>query len=359
MGSSKTVDYLVSLQPEARIGLLARLTHEINSPLTVINGFADLILTGSEKISPEIRAVLEKITRGHYSVDQGLKDVSSGADISDTVYLDFMGAAIDKLLTPIPSEVTLSTDDNKRYVDRIKTSQRKLAHTFNIMFGFGSPETLFFKSYIELYSNINRETLQTQGIELFNQTVTFPLETNTLDYEVVLDNLLGNAIKHGFKGELAGDPKRFIKVTTRGNYDPPLVRVSDNGSGFDLTSITGKASAAGIIPRDYHQIPIRDLLNIVEDQGLYVSGNIAQKALGGADYRNQLLMQLAFLPGISTSENGNGLDLVYGGAGTSQGLGLDNVKTLVERNGGNVWVISHPRDTRFYFTIPPNKVVSK
>jgi signal transduction histidine kinase len=358
MGSSKTVDYLVSLQPEARIGLLARLTHEINSPLTVINGFADLILTGGAEISPEIRAVLEKITLGQYSVDRSLKDVSSGADISDTAYLDFMGVAIDQLLTPIPPEGTLSNDDN-RYLDRIRTSQRKLAHTFNIMFGFGSPETFFFKSYVELYSNINRETLQTRGVELFNQTITFPLETNTLDYEIVLDNLLGNAIKHGFKEKSTEGKKRFIKVATRANYGPCLVRVSDNGSGFDLDSITEKASSAGIIPRDYHDIPIRDLLNIIGDQGLYVSGNIAQKALNGADYRNQLLMQLAFLPGISTSENGNGLDLVYGGAGTSQGLGLDNVKTLVERNGGNVWVISHPRDTRFYFTVPEDKVISK
>ena len=373
MVESRVVDYLKSLKPVDRVKLFSKLGHEITSPLNNVGSFASFVLEDEPDLDDSLTEILTGFKLGAEGLlhEIGILAKSSGDRFNDSI------SAISNYTERLKQKITSNlVVEDPEILERLFSSQQKSLYALSVMFGFGEAETFLFNRYVEIYSHLNSVSLNSHGITLLNQTDIFPLEANTRDYEAVIDNLVGNAIKHGFKTEKReGEGSRVIKVTTRANSDPYLVRVADNGVGLSLSKILTKAYQRNLITVDDRCMPTVDLANFIQDKGLYVDPELAFKVNDERDYRNQLLLQLAFLPGISTSSPATKNGLVYAGRGTSDGLGLDIVKDLVERNGGNVWVKSYPGtlksydsegpsiiipgDTRFYFTIPENKVISK
>jgi two-component system chemotaxis sensor kinase CheA len=123
-------------------------------------------------------------------------------------------------------------------------------------------------------------------------------------------HVLRNAIDHGIeqparRAELGKPATATIVLRARRHLDNVIISVEDDGSGIDIDRVRETAAA-------------RNLLS---------SETLAQMA--DAD-----IINLIFSPGFSTASEVSGL--------SGRGVGMDSVKTAVERVGGHVGVESRP-----------------
>ena len=349
------LSYLSNLNPEERERFLQQLDHELRGPLRKINTFCGFICEDEKESNPNILSPLRELASLAAGISIKLKSLArAGNETELQANLSEMEGLIDKFSGLFPEDHSFTHQDSLDNAQRISLLLRRVDYTYRTFFNLGPSEHFSFRAYLKLFPFLNQAVLDEKNISFSDKTESFPFETESRDYELVMNNLLGNAITHGFPAALAVEDKREISVTTRGNYTPYLVRVSNSGINIDTDRISRQAVERGLVAAADLEKPLAGLENFIEQKGLYIPKTPEQYiGLLEEERRGFLLNQLIFLPKVSTSESG-----AETGHGTGQGIGLDLVRSLIEKNGGTVWVRSNPGDTRFYFTIPSERVVN-
>ncbi len=143
-----------------------------------------------------------------------------------------------------------------------------------------------------------------------------------------LVHLIRNAVDHGVEkpeerirnGKSDTGRISITAYKERGNV---IIEIEDDGRGVDFEKIRRKAVEKGLIsPYD------------------------AEKAT------NEQLLNLLFVPGFSTAENVTDV--------SGRGVGLDAVKTVVERLGGRVKILSEKgKGTKVTISLPPTVAIIK
>lgn len=148
------------------------------------------------------------------------------------------------------------------------------------------------------------------------------LDRNIIEdiYEPLL-HLVRNALDHGLEEpeermKTGKDPVGVIRLTAQRQGERVVIRVSDDGRGIDVDTLTEKAVSCGIASREK------------------VSGMTAQEKL-----------RLIFLPGLSSKEDISDL--------SGRGVGMDAVENTINRLGGSIQVESTPgQGTIFTVSLP-------
>ncbi|MFC1801403.1 ATP-binding protein [Nanoarchaeota archaeon] len=170
-------------------------------------------------------------------------------------------------------------------------SLSKIYDTWNSFFGIETKFNLGMKLWFD--HEFRKTELEKQGIQY---DLFFPLELSTgeVDFAPVVDNLVGNAMKYAFVGDVR---KKYIRIEGHKN---------ENTGDFEVT---------------------------VYDSGVGVPKENLEKV---------------FEPGFSSgSAEGHGL---------GKGLGLAECQRIVEGCGGRIEILSNPDyGTAFKFTIPADK----
>lgn len=141
-------------------------------------------------------------------------------------------------------------------------------------------------------------------------------------------HVLRNAVAHGGEPEAvrldAGKPARMrIVLRARRDGDRVAVEVEDDGQGIDLAAIRRVASARGIVPSER--------IDRMSDEEA---------------------TELIFAPGFSTASEVTDL--------SGRGVGMDAVRTAVERLGGQIRVQSvHGQGTTVRLSLPLTVVMTK
>jgi len=136
-----------------------------------------------------------------------------------------------------------------------------------------------------------------------------------------LTHAIRNAVDHGIESaavrSAAGKPAEgLVRLRARHENSHVIVEVQDDGAGMNTERIRAKAIDRGLVP-----------------------------AARAAQMSEREVLQLVFLPGFSTA------DAVTSVSG--RGVGMDVVRTNVERIGGKVEIDSHPgRGTTLRLRIP-------
>jgi len=125
-----------------------------------------------------------------------------------------------------------------------------------------------------------------------------------------LTHMVRNAVDHGIElpdERLRAGKKKtgHIRIEARHEAGQVVVEISDDGKGINVKKVTEAAVAKGLIPAE----KVRSLSN--------------QEKLG-----------LIFLPGLSTAEKVTDI--------SGRGVGMDVVKTNLDRLGGQIKIISEP-----------------
>lgn len=348
------LSYLSNLNLEERERFFQQLDHELRGPLRKINTFCGIICEDErERLPSEQLVPLRKLASYSANLSEKLRAIAQAEDREELqVLFSELRAAINQLNYGFSGITTLTHADSPDNYQRIELLRRRVVYTYRTLFGLGETEHFSFRAYLQLYPFLNREVLAKKGVSFTNDIENFPFETETKEYEIVLENLLGNALTYGFPEGSISEGDRKVSLITRGNYLPYLVRVVDSGVGIDTERIAQQAVRKSLISETELKSPLSGLKQTISQMGLFVPEQL-YVGLEESDRKDFLLNQLVFLPGLTTSAEGK--EAVHG---TSQGIGLSLVKLLVEVNGGEVWVRSKPGDTRFYFTIPLEKIVN-
>ena len=125
-----------------------------------------------------------------------------------------------------------------------------------------------------------------------------------------LTHVVRNAVDHGIEKPAdraaAGKPAEGV-LTLRAFHEGGhvIIEVADDGAGLDVTKIAAKAASKNLLPADQ--------LNNLTERELY---------------------NLIFLPGFSTAEKVTNV--------SGRGVGMDVVKTNIERIGGTIDINSRP-----------------
>ncbi len=349
------LSYLSNLNPEERERFFQRLDHELRGPLRKINTFCGFICEDEKEYNPKVLLPLRELADLAVGISVKLNSLARAKNETELqANLSEMEGLIDKCSGLFPEDHHFTNQDSLDNARRISLLLRRVDYTYRTFFNLGPSEHFSFRAYLKLFPFLNQAVLDEKKISFSDKTESFPFETESRDYELVMNNLLGNAITHGFPASLIVEDNREISIITRGNYTPYLVRVANNGVSIDTDRISRQSVERGLVAASDLEKPLADLESFIEQKGLYIPKTPEQySGLVEKERRGFLLNQLIFLPKVTTSESG--AETVHG---TAQGIGLDLVKSLVEKNGGTVWVRSRLGDTRFYFTLPPEKVVN-
>ncbi|MEM4156413.1 MAG: chemotaxis protein CheA [Archaeoglobaceae archaeon] len=168
----------------------------------------------------------------------------------------------------------------------------------------------------------------------FGKKIEFVMEglDTELDRTVLDDmsdpimHLLRNAVDHGIETpeERKTKGKRetgLIKLSARREKNNVVIEVEDDGRGIDLEKIRRKAIEKGLIYE-------------------------------GSQINEEDLKALVFLPGFSTKDQATEI--------SGRGVGMDVVKTTVEKLGGSLRVISEKeKGTKIRINLPPTVAIIK
>ena len=142
-----------------------------------------------------------------------------------------------------------------------------------------------------------------------------------------LIHILRNSLDHGVElpeaRKAAGKlPRGTIKVRASQESDRVIIEISDDGAGINTQRVRAKAVERGLVPAD------------------------TAENLSEAD-----AAQLVFLPGFSTADTISDL--------SGRGVGMDVVRSAVERINGEVDLVSHPgQGTQIRLSLPLSMAVT-
>lgn len=142
-----------------------------------------------------------------------------------------------------------------------------------------------------------------------------------------LIHILRNSLDHGLETAqvrlAAGKPATgVLKVSARQESDQVILEISDDGAGIDPQRVRAKAIERGLVTAD-----------------------------GAGSLSDHEAVQLVFLPGFSTAEQVSDL--------SGRGVGMDVVRTAVERVGGTVTLASERgRGTTLTLSLPLSMAVT-
>lgn len=234
---------------------------------------------------------------GHRIYNRIIKEIQGFQKFHDEVFQSSNEKSIPYLYHSIRNLaglvfVSLSRlEDKKEEARAISYDLSKITSSWNIF--LGTEDNFNLQRKLDVYSLAMHEQLKKRGIQY---QLRFPdsFETECDYFGTVIDNLVGNAVKYAFDQE---DPNKTLTIEEERDDTNQcyVISVSDNGKGIEPS-----------------------ILDKIWDRG------------------------------FSTSKGGDG-------HGLGRGLGLYEVKNIVEKNGGNIRVESElGKGAIFRFTIPYN-----
>ncbi|NBC37418.1 chemotaxis protein CheA [Novosphingobium sp. FSY-8] len=143
-----------------------------------------------------------------------------------------------------------------------------------------------------------------------------------------LTHVLRNSLDHGIelpaeRARLGKDETATLRLRAFQEGDSVVIEVSDDGRGIDAGRVRAKAVERGLLD--------------------------AERAGGLTDDQ---AVQLVFLPGFSTAEQVSDL--------SGRGVGMDAVRTVVERHGGNVLLSSYAGEgTKVVLKLPLSMAITR
>jgi two-component system chemotaxis sensor kinase CheA len=171
------------------------------------------------------------------------------------------------------------------------------------------PIETVFSRFPRLIRDLSKELHKEIGLEIGGGETELD---RTLIDEIgdPLVHIIRNAVDHGIETpaerQKANKPAKG-KITLRAYQESNnvIVKVADDGRGFDIKKVKDKALKQGLVDRDTLE-----------------------------QMRNEQILELTFLPGFSTAEKVTDV--------SGRGVGMDIVKTKVENLGGVVQINSVP-----------------
>lgn len=288
---------IVTMSAEEQVDAVAAFNHEVSTPLRGIHSFTELINRKEPELPQTVTAYFAQLQSVATRIDNTAREVTleSKSELQDR--MDQIECLLTELETiETPTDYGFIDESSGKYMDHVQISTRTLLFTLGYFFGLERQESFFLKPFIRLQKEIYNVGLSYDG--------PHNLELQ-LEYQIVMDNLLGNARKYAFKG--VRNPQ--IAIVVEEADTEYMVVVKDNGNGIDTSKVYSKALE----------------LDIARPHGTTHA------------------VDLVFEKGISTGGEGHG---------TSEGIGLYTVRNIVRKNGGIILVNSTNMGTSFTFTIP-------
>ncbi len=169
-----------------------------------------------------------------------------------------------------------------------------------------------------------------------NKSVDFEVEGQDTELDrTILDeindplvHLVRNAVDHGIENPQEREKARknetgYIKLSARRERNNVIIEIEDDGKGLDVEVIKKKALEKGLLS-------LSEIENLSEDE----------------------LRMLIFVPGFSTKEKVTEI--------SGRGVGMDAVKTAVEKLGGKVRIYSKEGEyTKIRISLPPTVAIIK
>jgi two-component system chemotaxis sensor kinase CheA len=182
------------------------------------------------------------------------------------------------------------------------------------MLPIGSTFSKFWRLVRDLSAELGKD------IELTTEGAETELDKTVIDrlYDPLV-HLIRNGIDHGIESpsvrSAAGKPARGRICLSASHAGPNvLIRISDDGRGFDRDAIKSRAVAKGLVP-------------------------------AGAELTDKEIFALTFLPGLSTAASVTSV--------SGRGVGMDVVKQAIEELRGSVDIESRPgAGTTFTVKLP-------
>ena len=201
-------------------------------------------------------------------------------------------------------ELAREIKDKYAVIDRITRQMQSAVMDIRMM-----PVSDLFKRFPRLVRDIARK--QDKKVDLVIEGETTEADKNILEaLAEPLTHVLRNSLDHGVctaEERLARgkSPVATIRLSALQEGDSVIITVADDGRGIDPARVTAKAIERGLIDEER-----------------------------AAQLTEAQAVQLVFLPGFSTAETVSDL--------SGRGVGMDAVRTVVERLGGHVELDSRP-----------------
>jgi two-component system, chemotaxis family, sensor kinase CheA len=302
---SRRIDYLLNLVSETVITKASfnQLSMQLANELVQFQG-----LEANYK---------EKVHHLFEILPQYLEQIQNGAtikDVKDTILLDYGSMATifdsyDSELKGVTSKFRSSTQNLGRIASELQEGVMKIRMV---------PISQIFSRFPRVVRDLQRD---------LNKKVNLVIEGEDTELDkTVIDDLLDpimhcvrNSVDHGIESPevrvKAGKPEDgtvFLKASNEGNMI--IIDIADDGAGIDISKVRQKAINRGLIHPD----------KILTDQEAF---------------------NLIFMAGFSTSEKITNV--------SGRGVGLDVVKTMIDKLNGTVSVSSeHGKGSKFSIRLP-------
>jgi two-component system chemotaxis sensor kinase CheA len=189
------------------------------------------------------------------------------------------------------------------------------------------PLSMVFQRYPRLIRDISRRL--NKQVDLIIEGEDTEADKNIVeDLSEPLVHLIRNALDHGIESpedrQAAGKkPTGKITLSARSLDDCVVITLSDDGRGVNVAKVKARALEKGVIDEaKAERMDRQDILNLI------------------------------FEPGFSTAEQVSDL--------SGRGVGMDSVRTTIERNGGTLLLDSEEgQGSRIQMTLPLSMTISR
>jgi len=219
-------------------------------------------------------------------------------------------------------ELAREIKDKYAVIDRIARQMQGAVMDIRMM-----PVSDLFKRFPRLVRDIARK--QDKRVQLVIEGETTEADKNVIEaLAEPLTHILRNSLDHGIETaaqrSAAGKPEvATVRLAASQEGDSVLIEITDDGRGVDPGRVRAKANERGLID--------------------------AERA---AQLTDEQAVQLVFLPGFSTAETVSDL--------SGRGVGMDAVRSVVERLGGEVSLQSrHGEGTTVRLRLPLSMAVTR